>query len=138
MVYDYAMGTAGAAQRAITEGDADSEQFRRIRDEEQQELAYEATRTAQELISAHRDKLDEFATALLEQEVLERDEIAKIMDGVPRMERTPGRGLRVVSGSPREQPVAVIAAARTAARAEMVDAPQGPRPSTPPPATPGI
>ena len=65
MVYEYAMGTAGAAQRAITDGDADSEQFRRVRDEEQQELAFEASRAATELLSSHRGKLDEFAAALL-------------------------------------------------------------------------
>jgi cell division protease FtsH len=98
MVYEYAMGTAGAAQRAITEGDADSEQFRRIRDEQQQELAYEATRTAHDLLTAHRDKLDEFAAELLRDEVLERASIERIMDGVPRMQRTPGRGLRIVDG----------------------------------------
>jgi cell division protease FtsH len=104
MVYEYAMGTAGAAQRAITDGDADSEQFRRVRDEEQQELAFEASRAAQELLSGHRDKLDEFATALLEHEVLERRDIERIMDGVPRMEREPGRGLRVVAATRSELP----------------------------------
>jgi cell division protease FtsH len=98
MVYEYAMGTAGAAQRAITEGDADSEQFRRIRDEQQQELAYEATRTAHDLLTAHRDKLDELAAELLRDEVLERASIERIMEGVPRMQRTPGRGLRIVDG----------------------------------------
>jgi cell division protease FtsH len=103
MVYEYAMGTAGAAQRAITDGDADSEQFRRVRDEEQQELAFEASRAAHELLSGHRDKLEEFATALLEHEVLERADIERIMDGVPRMEREPGRGLRVVAAT-RIQP----------------------------------
>ncbi len=140
MVYDYAMGTAGAAQRAITEGDADSEQFRRIRDEEQQELAYEATRTAQELLCAHRDKLDEFATALLEREVLEREDIERIMEGVPRMGRTPGRGLHVVtSGAERRPPAAVIAAARRASDAtDAADGPVGARQSTPPPPTPGL
>jgi cell division protease FtsH len=104
MVYEYAMGTAGAAQRAITDGDADSEQFRRVRDEEQQELAFEASRAAHELLSGHRDKLDEFATALLEHEVLERGDIERIMDGVPRMEREPGRGLRVVAATRDELP----------------------------------
>jgi len=133
MVYDYAMGTAGAAQRAIPEGDSDSEQFRRVRDEEQQELAYEATRAATELICAHRDKLDEFATALLEREVLERDAIEVIMRGVPRMERTPGRGLSVVTSTPRELPAAAIAAARRPAPVDAQDRPRGPRPSTPPP-----
>ena len=131
MVYEYAMGTAGAAQRAITDGDADSEQFRRIRDEEQQELVYEATRAAQELLEDHRDKLDEFATALLEHEVLDRDGIEQIMRGVPRMERTPGEGLSVVSESPREQPAAVIAAA--ARSAETADEPAGHRVSSAPP-----
>ena len=97
MVYDYAMGTAGTSQRAIPEGDTDSEQFRRVRDEEQQELAYEASRAAQELLSGQRDKLEEFALALLEHEVLERADINRIMQGVPRMERSPGRGLRVVA-----------------------------------------
>jgi cell division protease FtsH len=97
MVYDYAMGTAGTSQRAIPDGDTDSEQFRRVRDEEQQELAYEAARAAQELLSSQRDKLEEFALALLEHEVLERPDIDRIMQGVPRMERRPGRGLRVVA-----------------------------------------
>src|ERR687891_23840 len=42
MVYEYAMGSPGTAQRAVADGDADSEQFRRVRDEEQQELAFDA------------------------------------------------------------------------------------------------
>jgi len=97
MVFDYAMGTAGAAQRAIASNVIDSEQFRRIRDEEQQELAYEASRAATELLTSQREKLEEFADALLEHEVLERDDIDRIMRGVPRMERRPGHGLRVVA-----------------------------------------
>jgi cell division protease FtsH len=100
MVYDYAMGTPGTAQRAIAEGDAGSEQFRRVRDEEQQELAFEAQRAAHELLTRQRGKLEEFALALLEQEVLERDDIDTIMLGVPRMERSAGRqGLRVVAAA---------------------------------------
>jgi cell division protease FtsH len=97
MVYDYAMGTASTSVRAVPNGDGDSEQFRRIRDEEQQELAYEASRAATELLSANRDKLEEFALALLEHEVLERADIERIMRGVPRMERRPGHGLRAVA-----------------------------------------
>jgi cell division protease FtsH len=138
MVYEYAMGTAGAAQRAITDGDADSEQFRRVRDEEQQELAFEASRAASELLSGHRAKLDEFAAALLEHEVLERADIERIMDGVPRMEREPGRGLRIAVAEPARPPAAVVAAARSAARAAAEDAPGASRPSAPPPATPGL
>ena len=100
MVYDYAMGTPGAAQSAVPEGSQDSEQFRRVRDEEQQHLAFEAQRAAQELISGQRGKLEELALALLEHEVLEREDIDRIMDGVPRMERRPGvAGLRVVAST---------------------------------------
>ncbi len=99
MVYDYAMGTAMTAQRAIPQGDTDSEQFRRVRDEEQQELAYVASRAAHELLTGQRDKLEEIAARLLEHEVLERADIDRIMRGVPRMERRPGRGLQVVAAA---------------------------------------
>jgi cell division protease FtsH len=138
MVYEYAMGTAGAAQRAITDGDADSEQFRRVRDEEQQELAFEASRAAAELLSGQRGKLDEFAAALLEHEVLERTDIERIMDGIPRMERAPGRGLRVAVADAGPTPAAVVAAGRSAAREGAQERPGLPRPSAPPPATPGL
>ncbi len=104
MVYDYAMGTPTAAQRAVPDGAQDSEQFRRVRDEEQQHLAYEAQRAAQELISGQRDKLEELALALLEREVLERADIDKIMAGVPRMERRAGvAGLQLVASSAHEE-----------------------------------
>ncbi len=102
MVYQYAMGTPTAAQRAVPEGTGihDSEQFRHVRDEEQQHLAFEAQRAAQELISGQRNKLEELALKLLEHEVLEREDIDTIMEGVPRMERRAGiAGLRVVAST---------------------------------------
>jgi cell division protease FtsH len=103
MVYDYAMGTPGASQSAVYEADVHSEQFQRVCDEEQQALAYEAQRAAQELISGQRDKLEELAHALLEREVLERDDIDVIMKGVPRMERRAGiAGLRIVASTAHE------------------------------------
>ncbi len=105
MVYEYAMGTPTAAQRAVATGPGaeDSEQFRRVRDEEQQHLAFEAQRAAQEIISGQRGKLDELAEELLAREVLEREAIDRIMDGVPRMERRAGiAGLRVVAASALE------------------------------------
>jgi cell division protease FtsH len=100
MVHDYAMGTPGTQQSAVHECDGHSEQFRRVRDEEQQALAYEAQRAAQELINGQRKKLEELARALLEREVLEREDIDAIMKGVPRMERRAGvSGLRVVASA---------------------------------------
>ncbi|HEV7805064.1 MAG TPA: AAA family ATPase [Solirubrobacteraceae bacterium] len=129
MVYDYAMGSPAASQSAVHESLSDhSEQFRRVRDEEQQALAYEAQRAAQELISGQRDKLDEIAHELLDREVLERNDIDTIMDGVPRMQRRAGvAGLRVVASSAHED------ADEDAERPS-----HGRRPSPKPPPVPGV
>jgi cell division protease FtsH len=105
MVHDYAMGTAGVGRSP--DGDVRlSEQTLRMRDEERQELIDEARRAAQKLIVAHRRHLDALANELLEREVLERDSIERIMDGVPRMVRSPGSGLRVVAAADRHEPPA--------------------------------
>jgi ATP-dependent Zn protease len=42
-------------------------------------------RAASRLISEHRAQLDELAGELLRNEVLERTDIDRIMDGVPRL-----------------------------------------------------
>ncbi|HUH81638.1 MAG TPA: AAA family ATPase [Solirubrobacteraceae bacterium] len=98
MVHDYAMGTAGPGRSP--DGDVRlSETTLRIRDEERHDLVEEARRAAQKLIIAHRPQLDALAHELLENEVLERPSIERIMAGVPRMERAPGVGLRVVAAS---------------------------------------
>jgi cell division protease FtsH len=98
MVHDYAMGTAGMGRSP--DGNVQlSETTLRIRDEERQDLVEEARRAAQRLILAHRKQLDALAHELLEREVLERDSIDRIMAGVPRLERAPGVGLRVVAAA---------------------------------------
>ena len=98
MVHDYAMGTAAVGRSP--DGDVRlSETTLRIRDEERQELIEEARRAAQQLIVAHRRQLDALARELLEHEVLEREAIERIMAGVPRLERAPGVGLRVVAAA---------------------------------------
>ncbi|HTQ69614.1 MAG TPA: AAA family ATPase [Solirubrobacteraceae bacterium] len=98
MVHDYAMGTAGPGRSP--EGDVRlSETTLRIRDEERHDFVEEARRAAQKLIVSHRAQLDSLAQELLENEVLERASIERIMAGVPRMERAPGVGLRVVAAS---------------------------------------
>jgi cell division protease FtsH len=101
MVHDYAMGTAGVG-RAPDGNVRLSETTLRIRDEERQDLVEEARRAAQKLIIAHRRQLDALSNELLVREVLERESIDRIMDGVPRLERAPGVGLRVVAA--RETP----------------------------------
>jgi cell division protease FtsH len=104
MVHDFAMGTAGVGRSP--DGDVRlSETTLRIRDEERQDLIEQARRAAQKLIVAHRVQLDALADELLEREVLERDAIDRIMEGVPRMERTPGMGgLRIVAAESRPAP----------------------------------
>jgi cell division protease FtsH len=99
MVHDYAMGPAGSVGRS-PDGDVRiSETTLRLRDEERQELIEEARRAAQKLIVGHRALLDALAAELLEREVLDRAGIDRIMAGVPRLERAPGIGLRVVAAS---------------------------------------
>jgi cell division protease FtsH len=106
MVHEYAMGTAPeTSNRAIVDRQAVSDLTRRIGDEEQQELAFEAHRTAHVLISGHRPLLDAFARALLEREVLERADIDRLMDGVPTIDRRPGvPALRVAASSRTDRP----------------------------------
>jgi cell division protease FtsH len=98
MVHDYAMGTAGLGR--APDGDVRlSETTLRIRDEERQDLIEEARRAAQRTLVSHRTQLDALAAELLEHEVLDRDAIDRIMKGVPRLERAPGSGLRVVAAA---------------------------------------
>ncbi len=103
MVHDYAMGTNGVGRSP--DGDVRlSETTLRLRDEERRDLIEEARRAAQKLIVSHRAQLDALAGELLEREVLERDAIERIMSGVPRLERAPGIGLRVVAAEAHEAP----------------------------------
>jgi cell division protease FtsH len=98
MVHQYAMGSGDAPQAAIKDQDALSDLTRRIRDEEQRELAFEAHRTAWELITGHRELLDRIASELLANETLERGQMDRIMEGVPRLEnRRPVPDLRVAA-----------------------------------------
>ncbi|WP_272475095.1 ATP-dependent metallopeptidase FtsH/Yme1/Tma family protein [Baekduia alba] len=87
MVHDFGMGTATASVRAVTDADIVSDLTRRIRDEEQQELAFEAQRAAYELITGHREKLEEIAQALLERETLDRKELDAIMGDTEPVKR---------------------------------------------------
>jgi cell division protease FtsH len=103
MVHDYAMGSAGVGRSP--DGDVRlSETTLRLRDEERRELIDEARRAARRMILAHRPLLDALANELLENEVLDREAIERIMAGVPRLERRPGVGLRVVAAASAIEP----------------------------------
>jgi cell division protease FtsH len=81
MVREYAMGTGSSALPAM--GDVAAESTRRVYDNEVRELADEAFRTAIRLLDSHRGQLDALATTLLNNEVLERDDIKRIMGDTP-------------------------------------------------------
>jgi cell division protease FtsH len=82
MVHDYAMGTGTTSLRVGPTEVADS--TRRLHDDEARELADEAFRHARSILDHQREKLDELAGTLLSNEVLERQDIDRIMVDVPR------------------------------------------------------
>ncbi len=83
MVDEYAMGTRVQLRRADGAGPA-AEATLRLRDEEQHDLADGAYRRALELLGEHRRWLNALADALLEQEVLERADIDRVLAELPR------------------------------------------------------
>ncbi len=81
MVSDYAMGTGSSSLGAAADGAAET--TRRMRDAEVRALADEAFRIAISLVDSHREQLDALASTLLENEVLERDDIVRVMGDTP-------------------------------------------------------
>ncbi|HTX45743.1 MAG TPA: AAA family ATPase [Solirubrobacteraceae bacterium] len=81
MIHEYAMGTGQTSMRIVVDGAAEA--TRRVSDEEVRELADEALRMAIALINSHRPQLEQLAETLLSNEVLERTDIERIMEGVP-------------------------------------------------------
>jgi cell division protease FtsH len=79
MVHEYGMGTSIRSHQVPADDLATSESLRQTRDEEVTELAEQAYRCAQELLTANRDLLDTIAEKLLTDEAIERDAILQIM-----------------------------------------------------------
>jgi cell division protease FtsH len=104
MVHEYAMGTSISALQLSAEGGAVSDRTRELRDSEQQHLAAESMRRAFRLITDHREQLDGLAAGLLRNEVLERADIDRVMEGVVFERRPVGGGLRVVAAEPPQDP----------------------------------
>jgi cell division protease FtsH len=102
MVYEYGMGTEIRSHQVPGDDYTVSERLRQTRDEEVTAIAEEAYRGAHQLLSDHRDLLDEIAERLLENESIERDEIQRIM---------------ARRRDPEEQPTTVIAVASEPAEA---------------------
>jgi cell division protease FtsH len=112
MVTQYGMGSELHSKQLPADDYSMSDHTRRTIDEEQQYLTDLAHRRARALISEHRTLLEAFAFTLLDQEVLERDEIERLVaqykdadDGAKpgRFEREPGP-VRIAASAPLEDP----------------------------------
>jgi cell division protease FtsH len=79
MIHEYGMGTTIRSHQVPADDFAVSESLRQTRDEEVGAITEEAYRGAHELLTDHRDLLDEIAERLLANEVIEHDEIQRIM-----------------------------------------------------------
>jgi cell division protease FtsH len=104
MVHDYGMGSALSSRKIGIDGSELSDMTRRIRDQEENELADEAQRRARELLMGHREQLDELADTLLTNEVLERPEIERVMGDEVSSDRGPLTGLRVAAATEPKEP----------------------------------
>ena len=103
MIHEYAMGSA-TRRRPRSRTRRCSDLTRRIRDEEQRELAFEAHRGAWELITAHRALLDRSPPSCSRTRCSSAREIDRIMEGVPRSSAAgPRRDLRVAAADKRAQ-----------------------------------
>jgi cell division protease FtsH len=79
MVTQYGMGTELESKQLPAEDYSMSDATRRMIDEEQQYLTDHAHRRATQLVSEHRELLEELAFTLLENEALEREDIDRIV-----------------------------------------------------------
>jgi cell division protease FtsH len=82
MVFEYGMSNASASRTMRADNYALSEETKRLRDQEQARLTDEAYADAIQLLRKHRPVLDRIATALLEKETLQKDELDELLAGV--------------------------------------------------------
>jgi cell division protease FtsH len=82
MVFEYGMSNASASRTMRADNYALSEETKRLRDQEQARLTDEAYADAIRRLRKHRTVLDRIATALLEKETLQKDELDELLAGV--------------------------------------------------------
>ncbi len=141
MVYEYGMGTSIRSHQVPANDWNVSEMMRQRRDEEVTEIAEEAYRGAQRLLSDNRDLLDEIARRLLENEVIGHEEIGEIMADhraglAPARGRSGRRPERAVEPEPQpegERQAAPLAEALPASEPPAQEQEPGSKPPPPPP-----
>jgi cell division protease FtsH len=88
MVFDYGMSEIVASRTMRADNYALSEETKRLRDAEQARLTDRAYQEAMRLLTKYRGALDRVAQALLERETLDRDQLDRLLMGVPRESRS--------------------------------------------------
>jgi cell division protease FtsH len=78
MVFEYGMGESAVSRTMRADNYALSEETKRLRDSEQALLTDQAYAEALRLVTKHRPVLDRVASALLEHETLNRDELLEL------------------------------------------------------------
>jgi cell division protease FtsH len=79
MVFEYGMGEVVSSRTMRADNYALSEETKRLRDAEQGRLTDEAFEEAIRLLIKHRSDLDRVATALLEKETLNKNELDELL-----------------------------------------------------------
>jgi len=83
MVFEYGMSEMVNSRTMRADNYALSEETKRLRDQEQARLTDSAFSEAVRLLTKHRAALDRVATALLQKQTLNREEVLELVDGVP-------------------------------------------------------
>ena len=81
-----------------------SEKTAQVIDEEIAEILRSAADRALQVLTEHRDKLDTLAAALLEREILEYDDIEKLVGASVNLRKDSGSGMRVDAATTRTEP----------------------------------
>jgi cell division protease FtsH len=105
MVAEYGMGNSMSSRRLAIDDYSISDNTRRLVDDEQADITDVAYRHAHRLITDNRDKLEQFAQTLLAQEVLEREDIERIVGPkhVRPLESVEPGPARIAAAEPPEQ-----------------------------------
>jgi cell division protease FtsH len=82
MIFEYGMGDVVSSRTMRADNYALSEETKRLRDAEQARLTDEAFQEAIRLLTKHRSDLDRLATALLEKETLNKEELDQLLSHV--------------------------------------------------------
>jgi cell division protease FtsH len=81
--------------RDYTRGSEMSDDVAAAIDEEIRKLITQAHEEARQILTTHRDALDRIADALIDRETLDADEVAEILEDVPKWEHTETGALRI-------------------------------------------